>query len=266
MQAPLAQIVMRMLRPMPQIADPSAARGHITTFSPRQLATTVWGLCRLELHSGPLYDAAATPLMQHMRGASDKALSMVSSTYSRAPVQDRSRMALAVLRSVLASLRARILSGSCIPDVIADTAWHAWCGCRAQPLPQVGSPRGPSRVLTIGDSTPSMASTASTGTSQPDPPDPAQAAQWDRAVATCRGDGEVAARSSEQAASVTNTDLPAVRQALTAAVSSLGECRPQVPILLHLSSLWNVPHAYTKGTSSEPNCSTTCFEAVAPMV
>lgn len=232
-QAPLAAIVMRMLRPLPAIQDPAAARGHISTFSPRQLATTVWGLSTLELHSGPLYETAAPHLMEHMRTASDKALSMVAGTYARPAVQERSRTALPVLRSVLASLRARIAHGSCIPDVIADTVWHAWRGCRAHQHLQAISPSGHSISLTADGSTPSIASTPSTAASQPETVEAVQSegaavAPFDRLVVAAAAKSDVAAGAEVQAAAVTSADLPAVRQALAAAVSALGECRPQV--------------------------------------
>lgn len=225
-QEPLARIVMRMLRPLPAISDPAVARGHISTFSPRQLATTVWGLSTLQLHSGPLYDTAAPLLMQHMRSASDKALSMAAAAYARAGVQERSRLALQLLCSVLAALRARIAQGSCIPDVIADTVWHAWRGCGAHQHLQVASGAGRSRSIAGDGSTPSMASTPSTGGSHTEDAEAGAVGQFDRLAAA--GGADVAAGGEAQTARVTSADLPAVRQALAAAVSGLGECRDQV--------------------------------------
>lgn len=226
-QAPVAQIVMRMLRPLPVIPDPAAARGHITTFAPRHLATAVWALGMLDLHAGPLYDVAAPQLMERLADASDKALSMAAATYARPAVQERSHMALPLLRAVLLALRSRVARGSCIPDVIADTAWHAWRGCCAQGRRRIPSPCGRSSSL-AAESTASMASTHSTGTLQREALEPRGVVRFDRLIAASGGESAAVEGARPTAAKLSSADLPAVRAALAAAVSSLGQCQPQV--------------------------------------
>eukprot|EP00892_Ulva_mutabilis_P007199 jgi/Ulvmu1/4851/UM020_0137.1 len=241
LQEPVAQIVMRMLRPLPAIQEPAAAVGHISTFSPRQLATAVWSLSSLNLHSGPLYDIAAPLLIRSMAASSDKALSMAAATYSRPAVQERSRLALPLLRAVLCSLRERIVRGSCIPDVIADTVWQAWRGCAADTQRRAVSPSGRSSLME--DSLASTPSTLSTGASQREATEARTTKKFDQLVAASQGrkpitqvGGKAVAHAGAGqlggaepgTAQLASADLAAVRRALSAAVSSLGECQPQV--------------------------------------
>ena len=115
-----------MLRPIPNIPDERVARGHIDTFEPRQLCTTLWALAKLGLHSSELYAAAAPLLMRMRRDIGDKGLAELAATYTRPAVQTATNTHRAVLLMVARATAERVQAGSMVPSALGETLWDLW--------------------------------------------------------------------------------------------------------------------------------------------